>query len=1210
MDKFPATDENEKKIIVTKGDALSGSIHTLARTKDLSTCMSKSLKELILYVKSAFDDDERTKRLLTQIRVISDGSNQIEVNINLLAKLEGGVDFINKVSSRSNADMNVALKREAKLKPRTCTKPSFGPNISKLKSVLKSTKPTIRIIPKAILNKKRKAVSVSQEPILPTPKNGECYTLREAFTIIDKLKISPSRFYTLATSNPMRPLIACGRSTMFRKYNMFKISGVLPLIQDEGLNVGRPRLVAIESMKSLNEDISNTVSYAEGEDDFGDKIVTLKDGIDEERGLFASSKEIDSRTKKLYQLISCKDNPDIHLVNYNTTMNKCKRRQMASTSIRNLISHIAAVAYSNFIFVADEWEQPKNLSKGAVDFINLIEKVIGSHIKPIHPAFLLNEDCSSQYYYAGTSIDSKNTTKMGRVDTQSLVDRNKSSIWRNADTEDVTCKGIRVKFACGGSGCGFVYPIVIVVSGLTKDELPEDEFLVIPIEGLSINGDIDPRNREVGYMCCCGAKLPQKHFFDWFYENVTCPTISEIRRRYNPFRTEETTDVPPSEFVTMWGDSDIPYLQQMTEPGSMKKAMSRGIYFSKIGAKITETAQPLDLGPFFKILKVNGRLMTSTGRVTPLTLSVDYIFKNLAKEKKLVLSTIKGAALKDLICTAPQMFASAFNKDTMINAFVDSGMLDKKAQLCPDLYGIINSFKVNWDKIPGGKAWLMKMIPLAILEVYKSGEVSEEFYNTNNFPLDCDKDGNTWYLKSNADHLTRSKVLHHPMVILKKKNDILSCLRTKRMKDNKLNDAAKSLLSLNRDCEKQLLSQLNLPVTTVISAEVFEGSTLSQFFRCNVSMLSAFYKVRMLHNLTDKLVLPKKGTIDEAVAGIIDKKSNGLLLLSLAFNIRRLPKIGTVPILPPMVIPEMFIKPPMVVTFESSCISAPKESIDVDWMLEVHDKVASLRQIGSYVYKVKYEEELESHIIHATTMSKKILKRLHPFLVIRLPQSKIELMPGIHWVWNSLRLKSLKLSMLMIMSGHVVDNNDINCRSDDESLLSNHHNFVNTASFNDTEDYDGSYIVLDGKRFSFIRAGAAATGMMKRWKEHIQSSKRISDIDRKSRFYSSYPSLECENENLPCDDEILGNFSQLQQCIGIGFGALDSREVVGLFTWTQEEISALSSLKSFGTNATMIDKQYRHICYLCEAMYALSINQDRNISSNPGCEWQLGYYGN
>ena len=95
-------------------------------------------------------------------------------------------------------------------------------------------------------------------------------------------------------------------------------------------------------------------------------------------------------------------------------------------------------------------------------------------------------------------------------------------------------------------------------------------------------------------------------------------------------------------------------------------------------------------------------------------------------------------------------------------------MLDKRLHLCPDIYGIINSFKVNWNKVPGGKAWFMKMIPLAILEVYKSGEVTEEFYNKHKFPIDCDHDGNEWHLKSNADHLTQSKVLHHPSVIAKK----------------------------------------------------------------------------------------------------------------------------------------------------------------------------------------------------------------------------------------------------------------------------------------------------------------------------------------------------------------------------------------------------------------------------------------------------------
>ena len=87
---------------------------------------------------------------------------------------------------------------------------------------------------------------------------------------------------------------------MYSKYTLFKKIGVLPLIQDEGLNVGRPRLVAKNSIQLLNGDISNTVSYAEGEDNLGEIITILKDGIDYERGVFESSKEMDARTKELY----------------------------------------------------------------------------------------------------------------------------------------------------------------------------------------------------------------------------------------------------------------------------------------------------------------------------------------------------------------------------------------------------------------------------------------------------------------------------------------------------------------------------------------------------------------------------------------------------------------------------------------------------------------------------------------------------------------------------------------------------------------------------------------------------------------------------------------------------------------------------------------------------------------------------------------------
>ena len=80
--------------------------------------------------------------------------------------------------------------------------------------------------------------------------------------------------------------------------------------------------------------------------------------------------------------------------------------------------------------------------------------------------------------------------------------------------------------------------------------------------------------------------------------------------------------------------------------------------------------------------------MTYTGHVIPLTLLVDYIFYYLTKDTQLILSSIKYNVLKDMICTAPQIFDVTFNRETMINDVVKSGMLDKRAKLCPNMFGL------------------------------------------------------------------------------------------------------------------------------------------------------------------------------------------------------------------------------------------------------------------------------------------------------------------------------------------------------------------------------------------------------------------------------------------------------------------------------------------------------------------------------------------
>ena len=85
-----------------------------------------------------------------------------------------------------------------------------------------------------------------------------------------------------------------------------------------------------------------------------------------------------------------------------------------------------------------------------------------------------------------------------------------------------------------------------------------------------------------------------------------------------------------------------------------------------------------------------------------------------------------------------------------------------------------------------------------------------------------------------------------------------------------------------------------------------------------------------------------------------------------------------------------------------------------------------------------------------------------------------------------------------------------------------------------------------------------------------------------------------------------GVFQDLKQLVGIGFKRSNKANIVDLFEWSDFETKELSELT--GRN-TIEEKKYRHIVYHCEAVYALALAPKANISRNPGCEWQLKYYG-
>jgi hypothetical protein len=72
----------------------------------------------------------------------------------------------------------------------------------------------------------------------------------------------------------------------------------------------------------------------------------------------------------------------------------------------------------------------------------------------------------------------------------------------------------------------------------------------------------------------------------------------------------------------------------------------------------------------------------------------------------------------------------------------------------------------------------------------------------------------------------------------------------------------------------------------------------------------------------------------------------------------------------------------------------------------------------------------------------------------------------------------------------------------------------------------------------------------------------------------------------------------------------DKENIVNLFDWDNGEVKELEKLTAASESRnTLVHKKYRHIVYLSELLYAVSIDLKENISSNPGCEWQLKYFG-
>lgn len=127
-------------------------------------------------------------------------------------------------------------------------------------------------------------------------------------------------------------------------------------------------------------------------------MFTTIEKLSDTRGLVKATHAPCRYTLDLYHTKAKLVDTTISFVKEKYTMNKMSRRQMSFTYMRNIIRLIDTVAYSNFPPCTIRWESYYKVSNGAQEIIDIIKYMTGTYVQPINSTFLLNKDCSSQYF--------------------------------------------------------------------------------------------------------------------------------------------------------------------------------------------------------------------------------------------------------------------------------------------------------------------------------------------------------------------------------------------------------------------------------------------------------------------------------------------------------------------------------------------------------------------------------------------------------------------------------------------------------------------------------------------------------------------------------------------------------------------------------------------------------------------------------------------
>ena len=731
--------------------------HKYSSTQDLHQIGSrlKDTRDLLGESREALKDGSATKKRVKEIDNMIDktimpmleiAASAVHQAANIVSPIGGSVYTHNREESRQKKTM---MKTHPKEKVKLVMLDSFvKDHTAKTPVASGASKPTAKKARRS--QPKRRKLPMSTPPKPVKDKHGnDCltYGMGEFLYHLLQRKNGHERgaFITSVNAKEIRPgvqnphrYVTASRSTVYKIIAEYNNKGTALGFKEVWNNVGRRPLLKDaeleECVAKMNADPTKKIM----KDKVNDMIVA---NLKNRGGVPILNMRLPSSTLSNYvgefaskQGVSLTDK----------SVDDTNARHTAERSLICSMALLIVVSMTHFYVTDDDdvaWRgMMKKLSNDERLLCDMVSDFHGNRpVRARSPYLIITVDDTQDFATEGTQP--ARSSEMGLVSKSGLSNSRTLSIKHVDDSSKMD--GRRVKRHFMANGAGDSAPPVYIISGLTEYEMPNDDFLVLDVEGMCVGGYGVGGSTEKGYIILMAAKTGmEKVRFAWVLENIMIPFVKKLRKKYFSF-TVEGGQIPEDLKAVFWCDGDNSQIDSIVNENGISLFVANGIIANKHNASRTGSEQAPDLNKVFPVGKILNKKITvvqipSDRHVLKRRLIL--AFAQLALEHGVCLKKVR--TLVDYFSKQPQVISRSHIPDNIVHGVVANGMVDPTLKRVPVFRNIIGTIR----RVPTLKEVDLCKKSFRALMAYSYNHgmryIPDSVFIHLGFPLDIDVYGN------------------------------------------------------------------------------------------------------------------------------------------------------------------------------------------------------------------------------------------------------------------------------------------------------------------------------------------------------------------------------------------------------------------------------------------------------------------------------------